>query len=255
MRIRCLSDLHLEFTGYEVEYLAPAGEDVVVLAGDIGVGCDGLRWARRAIPDRPVIYVLGNHEFYRQDFDRLIDQARATVEGSNVALLENDAIDIDGVRFLGCTLWTDFRAIGEQHREAVMSLAERLLNDYSLIQRDGQLLRAGDTERRCLESVLWLAREIEAATLPTVVVTHNPPTMATVSPLFQGKASCAIFHNDFDALIRPPVCAWVHGHTHYSVTREVNGALVLSNQRGYPRENLKRFRWDFQIAVERTASS
>jgi hypothetical protein len=73
--------------------------------------------------------------------------------------------------------------------------------------------------------------------------------MATVSPFWEGKLSAAIFHNDFDALMRPPLRAWIHGHTHYGVERDVNGVLVTSNQRGYPREKLKRFRWEYQIEV------
>lgn len=249
MRIRCLSDLHLEFTGYEIDYLAPAGEDVVVLAGDIGVGMRGLEWAMAAIPDRPVFYVMGNHEYYKYDLEPLLAQARERVAGSNVWLLENDAVDVGGVRFLGCTLWTDFRAHGEQWREQAMAVGGKLLNDYSLIRHGDRALQPADTERRCLESVLWLARAIEQSTLPTVVVTHHPPTMATISPFWEGKISAAAFHNDFDALIQPPVRAWIHGHTHYSVERQVNGALVTSNQRGYPREKLKRFRWEYQIEV------
>jgi 3',5'-cyclic AMP phosphodiesterase CpdA len=249
MRIRCLSDLHLEFTGYEIDYLEPAGEDVVVLAGDIGVGLHGLEWAVRAIPDRPVLYVLGNHEFYKHDFDLLLEQGRHRVAGTNVLLLENDAVDIHGIRFLGCTLWTDFRARGEQWREQAMEIGGRLLNDYGLIKRGERVLQPVDSERRCLESVLWLAKAIQSSPSPAVVVTHHPPTMATISPFWEGKLSAAAFHNDFDALMQPPVRAWIHGHTHYSVERIVNNVLVTSNQRGYPREKLQRFRWDYQIEV------
>jgi Icc-related predicted phosphoesterase len=249
MNIRCLSDLHLEFTGYEVDYLEPSGEDVVVLAGDIGVGCAGIDWARRAIPDRPVVYVLGNHEFYKQDFNGLLSQARASAQGSNVHVLENDAVDIQGMRFLGCTLWTDFRALGEENREAAMTAAATALNDYSVIRRGDRVLSTRDTERRCLQSVQWLAAEITTCQQPLVVVTHHPPTLETVSPYFAGKIGAAVFHNDFDTLIRPPVSAWIHGHTHYSVARDINGAQVVSNQRGYPREKLAAFRWDYQISV------
>jgi Icc-related predicted phosphoesterase len=249
MRIRCLSDLHLEFTGYDVPHLPAAGEDMVVLAGDIGTGLRGLEWAKRAIPDRPVIYVLGNHEFYRHDFDELLADARACVAGSNVSLLENDTLDIGGLRFLGCTLWTDFRALGEHLREPAMTLGSRLLNDYEVVSRGTRKLDTADTERRCLESVLWLARSIADSDRPTVIVTHHPPTLATLRPTLEGRLLGAVIHNDFDALIQPPVCAWIHGHTHHSVERSINGALVVSNQRGYPRENLRRFRWDYQIAV------
>jgi 3',5'-cyclic AMP phosphodiesterase CpdA len=61
MKLRVLSDLHLEF----LDWTPPAVEaDVVVLAGDIHGGVRGVEWARRQFPDTPVIYVPGNHEFY-----------------------------------------------------------------------------------------------------------------------------------------------------------------------------------------------
>jgi predicted phosphodiesterase len=61
MRIRVLSDLHLEFR----EWNPPkADADVVVLAGDIHVGVKGIEWARRSFPAIPIVYVPGNHEFY-----------------------------------------------------------------------------------------------------------------------------------------------------------------------------------------------
>ncbi len=65
MKIRYLSDLHVEFTGYMPSWIPPIGEDMVVLAGDIGVGVKGIEWAQQAFRDRTVLYVLGNHEFYR----------------------------------------------------------------------------------------------------------------------------------------------------------------------------------------------
>lgn len=97
----------------------------MVLAGDIGVGTDGIAWAQRAIPDRPVVYVLGNHEFYGQDFERLIQEARACAAGSQGQLLENNTWLVPWgdrtLRVLGCSLWTDFALFGEDrldHRAA-----------------------------------------------------------------------------------------------------------------------------------------
>lgn len=85
LTIRVLSDLHVEFTGYQPAILPSVGEDLVVLAGDIGVGVHGLRWAQRAFADRQVIYVLGNHEYYDHSFTDLLNQARA-VSDVNVQL-------------------------------------------------------------------------------------------------------------------------------------------------------------------------
>lgn len=74
MRIRILSDIHIEFEPYrpsEVE------ADLVILAGDIGVGLDGIRWAQRHFPDLPVVYIAGNHEYYGHSLpDYLIGRTR-----------------------------------------------------------------------------------------------------------------------------------------------------------------------------------
>lgn len=61
MKIRVLSDLHLEFH----DWTPPQSDaDIIVLAGDIHVGVHGIEWARRSFPLLPVTYVPGNHEFY-----------------------------------------------------------------------------------------------------------------------------------------------------------------------------------------------
>jgi hypothetical protein len=35
---------------------------------------------------------------------------------------------------------------------------------------------------------------------------------------------------------RQNVFAWIHGHTHFSTTYEIDGCQVVSYQRGYPHE-------------------
>jgi 3',5'-cyclic AMP phosphodiesterase CpdA len=250
MKIRVLSDLHLEFTKYQPETLPPVGEDLVVLAGDIGVGIRGIEWAKRAIPDRPVVYVLGNHEFYREDWDLFLIKAHAAAAGSNVHLLEDEAVEIGGIRVLGCSLWADFRAMGAMTRQVAASIAEFQLNDYRMIRRDRYIsrIRPIDTALRCENSRKWLEQEIAAAQKPLLVVTHHAPTLKTSKPKLVLQLGNAAFHNDFDSLIRPPVLAWIHGHTHYSCEALVNGIRVVSNQRGYPGEGCV-FDWDFVLEL------
>ena len=65
-------------------------------------------------PSKQIIYVLGNHEFYRPK-DSEVDRgvSRRLRLASNIHVLENDAIEIGDVIFLGTTLWTDFRLNGD----------------------------------------------------------------------------------------------------------------------------------------------
>ena len=250
MKIRVLSDLHLEFTDYIPADLPSSGEDLVILAGDIGIGTKGIEWAKAAIPDRQVIYVLGNHEFYKHDWDRLLVDAHAAAAGSNVTVLENEAVEIAGLRILGCSLWTDFRAMGRDSVSVAADIAQEQMVDYRLIRRNHRRdkLRPAHTMQRCLESRKWLETQIADADRPLLVVTHHAPTLRTLDPRFLLQLSNAAFHNDFDDLVRPPVRAWIHGHTHHSCQEDVGGIPVISNQLGYPGEETQ-FSWNFVVEV------
>ena len=110
MHLHILGDLHLEFGAINI----PAtNADVIVLAGDIHVGREGLRWARKQFPGKPVVYVLGNHEFYRHSLPGLTETLKGETDGSHIHVLENSSVEINGYTFLGCTLWTDFQLSGD----------------------------------------------------------------------------------------------------------------------------------------------
>ena len=87
MRLRIFSDLHLEFG----DFAPPKVDcDLVVLAGDTHPKLVGVRWAMETFPETPVLYLMGNHEYYRERIPRLIEKAKALAEGSNVHVLENE---------------------------------------------------------------------------------------------------------------------------------------------------------------------
>ena len=116
MLLWILSDLHLEFTlGWEL----PSGDarprfDVLVVAGDLIPRMErGVRWLLERVPDRPVIYVAGNHEGYGVDVDRTIKKAKEAALGSKIFVLQNDWIRLGDVTFAGATLWTDFDLFGD----------------------------------------------------------------------------------------------------------------------------------------------
>lgn len=249
MRVRYLGDLHLEYTDMLPAYLPSVGEDLVVLAGDIAPGLAGIQWAQVAIPDRPVVYVLGNHEFHGEDFDRLIVEARATCSGSQVHLLENSSIEFMGCRILGCTLWTDFRLFGESTAERAADFAEGYMPDFTEVRRLDRFIVTQDMVARCRESRAWLDAEIEGSAQPLLVVTHHAPSFSTMNPRYAGAISSAAFHNDFDDLMRRPVRAWIHGHSHHSTVKRVNGIPLLTNQRGYPMEASGDFSWERVLEI------
>ncbi|PKO26652.1 MAG: hypothetical protein CVU36_23465 [Betaproteobacteria bacterium HGW-Betaproteobacteria-9] len=168
MNLLVLSDLHLE-TGplplVQARRKVGEGADIVILAGDIGEGSRGLRWARASFPTHAIIYVAGNHEYYRGVMEEVQSDMAAVARELDIHLLENSSVEFGGVRFLGCTLWTDFELMGEERREELMDRAGVAMNDYRLIQRwrgEGPRykqpkLQPEQTRQIHLGSVRWLA--------------------------------------------------------------------------------------------------
>jgi 3',5'-cyclic AMP phosphodiesterase CpdA len=116
MKIRILSDLHLEAAPFDPP---PAPADVVVLAGDIDNGPAGIEWAKGRF-DAPVLYVAGNHEPYDGEFHATQAALHAAADRTGIRLLECGEAVLGGVRFLGCTLWTDFALNGEAGRKLAL---------------------------------------------------------------------------------------------------------------------------------------
>src|SRR5205823_11592838 len=157
MRLHSLSDLHLEFVTARIP---KTDGDVVVLAGDIHLGQEGRKWARRHFADKHIVYVLGNHEFYRHSIPTLTENLRKETCGSQIHVLENETFQLDGLTFLGCTLWTDFKLSDDS--ETAMRVAEDIMSDYSIIDFDpeSRILRAKDTLKLHEQSLVWLKREL-----------------------------------------------------------------------------------------------
>lgn len=235
MRLRVFSDLHLEFRPFEPP---PVDADVVALAGDVHTGVSGVEWAAKAFAGTPVLYVLGNHEFYRQSIPKLIGEVRETAAGTNVHLLENDAITLHGVRFLGCTLWTDFELFG--HARLFGSDAEESMDDYRLIRvsPEHRRLRVTDTIERHQQSRLWLAEQLGAAEgSPAVVITHHAPSRRSVALRFARSPLSPAFASPMDEFVKNSRAAlWIHGHTHDHFDYVVGTTRVICNPRGYPGE-------------------
>jgi len=241
MRLQVFSDLHLEFGPFEP---VPQKADVVVLAGDIHLGTAGVKWAKKTFRDCPVIYVLGNHEFYNHTMPGLIKELQQEAKGSNVHVLENNAVEIGGFVFLGCSLWTDFQ-LGPNAREAML-LANQEMNDFRLIKKpeDHQVFSAEDSAKRHAASVRWLTRRMGSHDpARTIVVTHHAPSHRSIPPQYAGDLLSAAFASNLDLMIKASrIPLWIHGHTHYNVDYKIGSTRIYSNQRGYPHAKAQDFK-------------
>jgi len=243
MRIRVLSDLHLEFQHWTPP---PVSADVVVLAGDIDSGANGILWGREYFPESEIIYIPGNHEFYGSEMQDMLGKMRREAKRAGVHLLDADAVEIDGVRFLGATLWTDFALYGTEPKDIAryMAIGQSMMADYRMIRwKDAGSLAPEETREIHQLQVSWLTTEL-ANPFPgsTVVITHHLPHLNSVHEKYRGDLLNPCFASDLSALLRPPVKLWIHGHTHESMDYEIGGTRVVCNPRGYlPQEPNKFF--------------
>lgn len=251
MRIQLASDLHLEHLQHHhpgERLLVPSAQaDLLVLAGDIASGSDALRlfgnWPV------PVLYVAGNHEFYGLHWEHIRAQLRVQAQGSSVQFLDNDVADLSRhgawsaqhahdlarVRFLGCTLWTDYQLRCNRTRSQLMANAELRLADHRFIRTNtGPFtpeVALDDHER----SRAWLKAELaKPFEGKTVVISHHGPHPLSVHPRYAGDPLNACFVSDLSELVTD-VDVWLHGHVHDSFDYSLGRCRVVANPRGYAR--------------------
>lgn len=234
MRIQLASDLHLEFLERRfpsARIIEPVpNADLLVLAGDIHNGTKAV--AMFADWPVPMLYVAGNHEFYYQRWEQTRAAIRDACAGSNVHFLDNDLVEIDGVRFLGCTLWTDFRRPGFTQRQSMNDVANTL-HDYKVIRTKRGRLRAQWTLEDHKRSREWLEQELAKPYAGhTVVVTHMAPHPLSIDPRYAHSNVNAGFVSDLTPLLSH-VDLWMHGHVHDSFDYRVARCRVVANPAGY----------------------
>jgi len=237
IRIQFASDLHLEFEHRpqdRVQIPITRGTTALVLAGDIHseiTGMDG--FVRQLAKQAPVVMVAGNHEFFGHELNdtyrKLADWAASIPD---VHFLYDQAVEIDGVTFLGSTLWSNF----DHAHAALMKKSTSMMADYAVIaDRDDprKRLRPERILREHQHSIAFLERELRARDpARTVVVTHHAPSLQ--SSKVKGKDWDLLYGSDYDALIEDCGPAlWIHGHIHHSFDYRIGRTTVACNPRGY----------------------
>jgi UDP-2,3-diacylglucosamine pyrophosphatase LpxH len=252
MRLQLLSDLHLEHNHDFVATPAP-GADLLVLAGDIGSWRGSTPadlathdFALRQFSPRhgwptPVLYLPGNHEYDRVDFDEVHARLRALCLELDIQWLERETLVIDGVRFVGTTLWADFDALATPRDTMKQVLDKRgkayRAADFYLAkagtQRDGQPFMAEQMRAQALACQEWLQGALsQPFDGPTVAVTHFAPTLASADPRYGVTPGTAGFCNSLDELL-PRADLWLHGHLHCAFDYVKDGCRVVANPLGY----------------------
>jgi predicted phosphodiesterase len=279
VRLWILSDLHVELTrGWDLPGPAERPDfDVMVVAGDLIPRAErGVRWLLERVQDRPVLYVMGNHEAYGTDETRTVEKAMEAADGTNVFVLQNRSLRIGDVIFAGATLWTDFELHDNQHR--AMIVAGEKMNDYRKIRtaryqhrfRPPHALAHHRLSRAFLESEMRKPRGGERL----VIITHHAPMPARACRqshepsirISDDEILTAAYRSDLTSLMYPvpiadgrtalqPAELWIYGHTHESEDMTIGHTRIVSNAKGYgpwmPREpSWDNPRFDPQLIIE-----
>lgn len=246
LKIALASDLHMEFRRDFAlsQFQFPRDSDVIVLAGDLNVGhraADTVRGIAEANPDAEVLWVAGNHEFYKVNIDQQLEAYRqACADLPNIHFLENDRIALNGVTFLGCTLWTDFTILGESRQPDAMDAVRDMLNDFVLIEMgEGEIFTPEAACERFQQSYAFLKAELQSADPErTVVISHFCPGLETHNSNFPLDLAATYFQANVVPLIeRFEPALWIYGHNHFNDDLSIGKTRVVSNQLGYPGED------------------
>jgi hypothetical protein len=185
---------------------------------------------------RHVIYVMGNHEHYHGRYDKTVHELK-TIVPDNVIVMENESIEIDGVLFLGASLWTDCN----RGDPMTIQVLKNSMNDYRAItNKAGHIYRKlipQDTMETHMRTKEFFSNEIEKHPGKDVVVcTHHAPSYKSVHEHYAHDTHMnGGYASDLSEFIldRPQIKFWTHGHMHDPVNYMIGECNVICNPRGY----------------------
>jgi Icc-related predicted phosphoesterase len=287
MKLQIVSDLHLEFNKY-IE-INNSGADILLLAGDICLAEhlhrnpryitkeDGTVLDTKGMPNNgwyakdaenyrrffdhvskqfdTVLYVMGNHEHYSGRWNDTAGRLRTALEPwNNVFLMEDIWMNINGIRFIGTSLWTDFN----RGNPLTLEAAKHFMNDYRAITiyNSGvyHKLRPLDTLEAHYRAVELIKKGTESFDGPVVILGHHAPSYQSINPKFQNQGDMNYaFYSNLESIImdNDNIRLWVHGHVHDTLDYNINQTRVVCNPHGYPGEvkNSPDFNPNFVVEV------
>jgi Icc-related predicted phosphoesterase len=251
LKIAVHSDLHLEFLQF-VPNVADA--DVVILAGDISNNIQDIEWLYNSLQQQasiPVLFIPGNHEYYHNDFEEMNLFFKALdTKYKNFHFMNNRVLPIGEYDFIGSTLWTDF-TLGKPASEAE-AIAANAIADFKVICYKNKPFSTGDCIQLFRESIKELDDLLYyGSDRQKIVFTHFAIDEKCSAEQYRGSELTAYFTANVKYLIEKyEPKAWVYGHTHHNETGDqesfrIGRTTILSNQRGYPNENIDNYHSDY----------
>jgi predicted MPP superfamily phosphohydrolase len=238
MKLTCISDLHFEYNlnSYQgnsedfLQFLPDIHNDILVLAGDIddhpGKRLEDFLSFCSNIYNK-VFYVPGNHEYYtvvknNSSIDDYNEQYRSICDRTNVVFIQQTSVIYNGIMFLGCTLWTDIDSLGFL---IMNDGAQAFYNTHSNFT---------DTHHKHRK---WLTDQLSKIDMPTVVITHHPPTLRINYPLLTPRKLMGLstgYATNLEHLFKYPMILWCAGHVHIHGHGKINDIPYIVNPLGFP---------------------
>lgn len=247
MKIKILSDIHLENYYPCCRFPYIGNGDILILAGDIlnakHFKTNGflkelyLNFIQECSNNyEHVLYVCGNHEFYGYNYEGTYNKIQEHLP-DNFSLLENKIVTLNGWNFIGFTFWTDFC---NQHPLELFD-AGRLMNDYKAIRigKNYRKLCPEDTLSLNLKSRNYLKEQLDNLTDNVFVISHHAPSFRSVPEEFKNGFCNGAYCNSLDEFImdHQQIKFWAHGHTHNAQDYMIEQCRVLCNPVGYQGQN------------------
>lgn len=242
MKVWIFSDLHLEMDP-DFSPMGIPDADICICAGDVldGGVISSILWLGEFIaPHMPVVFVPGNHEYYRSYIEEGLEAGYKLAETyDNLFLLNGDSVDLGDYRFIGATLWTDFNLHNDPR--LAMAKAKDELNDYRLIKLSKTpLKRFTPQASQHLHHVASIDIDnvyFSQSRRPTVIVSHHAPSLMSVPKknLKDGMTPSLASRFEYRILEYEPLM-WVHGHIHSPSDYFIGKTRVICNPSGYPEE-------------------
>jgi 3',5'-cyclic AMP phosphodiesterase CpdA len=249
MLAQIFSDLHLDMQGSEaiadlVQRICAVEADLTIIPGDLTTEGDILAWMtvlNTICKQRPVIFVPGNHDYYGRNLVETVSlletYKRSDICPTNLHILQNSSVEIQGQRFVGSTAW--FRLPSISSGGGWTSLSTSFDRNWVSDWVDCRWIKGFERDinsfyEHCCQYLYDTVKNTD------VVITHHYPTVDSIHPGYQGSRMNAFFHAQLGALVasaKPKL--WIHGHTHYKVEKELYtfGTKIRCNPLGYPGEN------------------
>lgn len=208
--------------------------DVLVLAGDI-VPFGDIENANAFfdyVSDHysAVYWVPGNHEYYGSDLAVKPGSLQENIR-KNVYLVNNQAIEQNGIRFVFSTLWSWIGPLFEFE-------IQRCLPDFSAITDGEAMFTVRRFNSLHANSRAFLRKTLSSVVdKPTVIVTHHVPTLLNYPSIYRKSFVNEAFAVElYDFIEASGAAYWIYGHHHFNNAEfQIGRTTMLTNQLGYVR--------------------